>query len=634
MPATTIQQSSSNVIVIKDVEHNTVDSLILASHLDSPSNGSEISAKAEKLHIAGWILNNNWPAQLTIEVETNENRYEIELTINRMDVIKNIYDQKYNNENRSICGFSINVPMAHQFEIFIKIEGVRHLWKTILIDSDGVNQSEVSNAWLSFSSNKISDILDESITKVELLSDDLVRAFIVKKTKSGFSENDALESGAFNESERCYVSNFIKIFQSSDFCDILIQSSIENGISILSNPFGLGFSMCRESFHLKNGYTILRFVAPGDETFYIFQHVTSSDAIYFPKRRFALLDRHVSKIVIEDFVVSMCKSFGDLINYTKNSEKNRFLGIIASHGRPYHFYYDVAPAIQRLSRKNLLDKVESIVMSEGADFCSFKNIYEISSTEEMLPLKSVHDRTLEKCGFFIHVGTRFDRCDDRDVDDFDRKFVFYAKRHTESKLENELTVAKKCFPLIWFGVTGQKRAWVEQVEGYAEIISNIVKYFPDLGVVFDGWTSPLHPTIGDKAESSLDIDVILKIKELLAADVRTFSVIGLTSLEKVKFALEADVFVANSGTGSLHVSRFANRPGVGHLSKQMMHEPGFINPRLVMVPETDIIDIPDKLNNRMDYTSYSINPNVIAEMLKKIILENLLIDKFNRVAND
>ena len=47
-------------------------------------------------------------------------------------------------------------------------------------------------------------------------------------------------------------------------------------------------------------------------------------------------------------------------------------------------------------------------------------------------------------------------------------------------------------PLVWVGITGQKRCWLEQISGTVHILNKLYEYYPNLGVIFDGWTPSLE----------------------------------------------------------------------------------------------------------------------------------------------
>ena len=198
--------------------------------------------------------------------------------------------------------------------------------------------------------------------------------------------------------------------------------------------------------------------------------------------------------------------------------------------------------------------------------------------------------------------------------------VAKAAELVEVETSNEVKIAQKCQPLLWFGVSAQKRLWIEQVEGGAKIISELAKIYPNLGVVFDGWTCPDNPKDSDLTETIKDRALAEQITRLLPEKVMTFNVVGTTTIRKLAFANVIDAFIANSATGSIHVARFARKPGVGHMNTRLPTESN-LSYQTLKVPCSQIVDIPNpdpKLSDAQ-FISYSINPDVILSMIKKIL---------------
>ena len=146
-----------------------------------------------------------------------------------------------------------------------------------------------------------------------------------------------------------------------------------------------------------------------------------------------------------------------------------------------------------------------------------------------------------------------------------------ALRDSELEVIGALKQLERCRPLLWVGITGQKRSWVEQVEGTAALLNALQKRYSGLGVIFDGWTPPLHNTDYHRQEARNDDRVIQKIIKRLTFNTRgrVGVVAGLPLLEKTSAGLRVDAFLANYTTGSLNVARICAKPGVGHMGRRM-----------------------------------------------------------------
>ena len=76
--------------------------------------------------------------------------------------------------------------------------------------------------------------------------------------------------------------------------------------------------------------------------------------------------------------------------------------------------------------------------------------------------------------------------------------------------------------------------------------------------------------------------------------------------------------MANYSTGSMHVSRFAGRPGVLHINNRLPKE-NHIQHRAVVVPASRTTDLPEDDDKRADFVSYSIDPDDILFLLRSVI---------------
>ncbi|MDD5273390.1 MAG: hypothetical protein PHU14_11795, partial [Methylovulum sp.] len=193
-----------------------------------------------------------------------------------------------------------------------------------------------------------------------------------------------------------------------------------------------------------------------------------------------------------------------------------------------------------------------------------------------------------------------------------------------------------CYPLVWIGVEGQKRSWLEQVEGYAYILNQLASRYPTLAVIFDGWTMPLTPSAASLHEAEKDHKVVRDILALVKPTIRYVSVVGETSNTKLVVGHFADFFISNFSTGSLHISRLLAKPGFCHLSKTFseivlryaMHiHP---NPHVYLLPQDYISDKPDHADIRHDCLSYSIEKTCFYHFIEQRLA--IILEKTERTA--
>ena len=126
-----------------------------------------------------------------------------------------------------------------------------------------------------------------------------------------------------------------------------------------------------------------------------------------------------------------------------------------------------------------------------------------------------------------------------------------------------MEIAKKHLPLLCIQIRSS-RTWVSQVEGNANIIKKLVEEFPNLGVVFDGWSRMEVADSHSEFMITKDQDIMNQIIALIPPNIKTYCAIGRTTAEGVVFAHAIDVFSAPLGSGMTRVQWIATKPGVSH----------------------------------------------------------------------
>ena len=199
----------------------------------------------------------------------------------------------------------------------------------------------------------------------------------------------------------------------------------------------------------------------------------------------------------------------------------------------------------------------------------------------------------------------------------------FASENSELERSGSLNYLEDCQPLIWVGITGQKRRWLEQIDGTANILNTLYEFYPNMGVIFDGWTPPLSNSKSHRHEMLKDDKVIRRIiKRLHFRKHGRFGIMaGLPMLEKIRVGMSSDLFIANYTAGSINVARICKKPGVGHMSRRMM-----IDKDQHIHHKTRIID-PEYIRDESDpstptgYIDYSIPWQAIYNILIEILAE-------------
>ncbi|MFZ2450199.1 MAG: hypothetical protein WAW36_06755 [Methylovulum miyakonense] len=403
-------------------------------------------------------------------------------------------------------------------------------------------------------------------------------------------------------------------------CAINLVENALSGLLSLSSPFSENRAYCRESYEVPPDLNCLRFT-DGGHTFFLIQLLSSADALYFPANNLLLNFSHINESHTQRLQEKLLKNFAQAVIYA--TSVNTFSGVIASHNRPSHYYYDVWPALYELASKpSLLDKLPAIIMRSNHDFNDVRLLFGYGKGK-VLDSEAIDKLAVNENKWFIHVGRQQHLSGSFAYEVADNYLVGKALQSpTPTALAKAAQIAD-CYPVVWIGVEGQKRCWLEQTEGYAYILNGLVRHYPKLGVIFDGWTMPYTPSAASLKEAERDDQVARNILDLLDAPINHVSVIGETSNTKLVVGNLADFFISNFSTGSQHISRFLRKPGFCHLSQLFsnvalrhgMHR--HPNPHVYLFPKEHINDQQDQDTIRHDYLSYSIDKTLFYQFIKR-----------------
>jgi hypothetical protein len=566
--------------------------------LDSPQSGTY--AEASPIQVTGWIASQQ-EVELFI-VRSEGQRIHVPFNVRRPDVhAKEIKDASASD----LVGFTVTTPFDDSMELIIKV-GSRYVsW--CKIQAHKVAHPEVWAACQAFYSNRIADISNHATRLAASLSlQDFRDSFLQNIKHVSASESRRL----FPEASDTDHEEFLRAVSDDMAFAQFTTSALERGAIVIPSPFGNGKASCSDSLHLIHNITALRFVdEETSEAFYILQHVTSVDAIYFPARKLFIHFQYLTPRTLEDCAYYIVRDMPSGIERAKRAARAKFLGVSTAPNGPYHFFYNIAPALHHLSQAGLLDRTMMIVDCPGGDFINTAEIFNQPAKRALLDHSSMNAKCDELSGFFMHAGMRYGSQAEPLIPGLDAKLKARVKPHPIEGLLGSHFV-------LWVGINSQKRRWVEQIDGIVALVERISRENPKLIVLIDGWTSPITKTDRDLREEAADKAIadhlVRRIKQ------PTVSLIGLTPLNKMAFAARADFFLTSYFTASIYVSRFFGKPGIGHLSTRM-EKTGHIHSQITSVPSEMITDVPDPSNPRLDFVSYSIDPKQIVSLYSSLM---------------
>ncbi|WP_156940883.1 tetratricopeptide repeat protein [Halomonas halodenitrificans] len=155
---------------------------------------------------------------------------------------------------------------------------------------------------------------------------------------------------------------------------------------------------------------------------------------------------------------------------------------------------------------------------------------------------------------------------------------------------------------LWYGITGQKRSWLQQVEGIENIVKGLLPHFNGIELYVDGMTAPE----GQVIQNTDDEAVFAQITKRLKGKCTIHSLIGQDYRHKIQICSTVDMFIANAGTGCMVPLRFCKKPGVLHSNTKLFTFPDDYPDTIKRFNKKYVIDVFEEGKKRSDFASYHI----------------------------
>ena len=357
-----------------------------------------------------------------------------------------------------------------------------------------------------------------------------------------------------------------------------VREATTTGRCTVPSPFGNVEPMfCQESHELDKGLNALRFVDPlTRHSLFVLQNISSADSLYLPEQHVLIYLAHARQADVRGLWQALFTRLRARLAWERESgdlpRPRRWGGVLVSNHRPGHFFYESLSALLKLEERGAwAAAVPQLIQREDHDFYDLAPIFpawpHVRCSRQQLVTASSQGT------WFLHLGDNphHRAARQRHYDVIDARLMAHAQAHPDAAAQACLTTLADAHPVIWVGLEGQKRCWLEQIEGLARLLNRLAARHPRLGVVIDGWTLPQTPSARNVAEAQTDEVLAQQLQDRLQVGpgVRCVRLVGAHSATKLSVAARVDFFVANFAGGSLHVSRLARRPGVAHLSRAL-----------------------------------------------------------------
>jgi tetratricopeptide (TPR) repeat protein len=336
------------------------------------------------------------------------------------------------------------------------------------------------------------------------------------------------------------------------------------------------FSMhCKPGYYPSNQRNIYRFV--GTEVFYLMcsPYFWQKNFIYVPKIDAIIILRQDGVMNLQDhgifssfkaYAVSFWQDFKSYISSQKPKKTAILLGVFANIS---HYLWIEIGGCEFLSQAGRLQKIEYFITGTW-DYLKIGLLFPEISPERIIPFPDNCDdftifQMLLKENYFVLTPSDFIL-----TEKFVQQRIYPAcvKKCSESFLQT-CEEAATHFPLFLIQIRSHKRLWLSQVEGTANIIKKLYLYYPNLAVVFDGWTRVDGVEDPDEeAQIQRDQVVVDSITSLIPSTIPVYSIVGSTVYETIMFTKAIDLYIGITGSG-LAFQWIANNPGVVYMNTTM-----------------------------------------------------------------
>ena len=133
-----------------------------------------------------------------------------------------------------------------------------------------------------------------------------------------------------------------------------------------------------------------------------------------------------------------------------------------------------------------------------------------------------------------------------------------AERHTPQALKARIAETASRRFLVWVTLRKNKKVWLRQVEGHAEVLRRLAQDVGPMAVVIDGWTNTQDDADALRARLEPEIEVV--------------SILGCGVYESYLWARAAHVYSNVVGSGLFMNTYFACRPGVAHANTRHLDQ--------------------------------------------------------------
>lgn len=544
--------------------------------IDSPKD--KLISTKEEILVRGWVLPAHPDHLLSIFIKEDGVQRQVPFNQPRPDVIKH-FKEKYH-FNDPLCGFAISLANFSEVEISIKTNN--QLTRILKLEKANPQNGE-------FYYNL----------------DKLIESF----------ENGTYKLAKFKPTQKNKLSEIYLWQEKQDI------QSIANYIcdTINSNEFCLPHPLNPE---IKT-YAKYSSIHKSGTNYILFSDISLSNLWCLAQE-----ENFIDTIFTNDLALEFSTQKDGLIkNFTKSNieypqhnlnDPQTNIPFLLHHSRPYHFFYDYLKYLYYIISTKKLSHPPLVY-----------------TQSPFLPLEILGDKisvNIKKPKLLISptlVATaRIKRTTGEGNTALGKSELYKSITQSTEELiyksfDDKNLLQDKFDLKIWIGISAEKRKWIEQIDGYAKIISELSNHYKKILILADGLTAP-H---SQKLSNTADMTILDDIRNLVTnKDTQFISLIGEDYATKIKYCKHIDIFISDAGTGCMIPLRICKKPGVLFSNKTLFTFPDDYPNTIKIINKEHITDIINH-NKTADFVSYSIDwKNIYKEVcsITRLIQENSL----------
>ena len=311
------------------------------------------------------------------------------------------------------------------------------------------------------------------------------------------------------------------------------------------------------------------------------------------------------------------------------SKKAIFSGYLLDQTRPYHHFYDQLKWMVHL-------ETEKPVVSKNSFFSPKYLRKNTSGSRKNQPGFSIFPLVIGSNQMGMKLDQYTETMENVVYQDSLKSLrggmIHYRWKQFIKRLKT--ISGKKKTLTLWFGISGQKRIWIEQEDFLPTLVEQLSPWFDSFVFLIDGFTqyedNAYVPIQGSKETPvNQDLEVVDSIRQKLVpfSNASVVCLVGQTYRKKIQRCQSADFFIANAGAGQLVPHRFCKKPGILHSNeKHCVFPMGINNTSVKLVDKSVVKDVGNLFakGNKAERSgagliSYSINIQIVINMIIEML---------------